>query len=205
MSAFDFFDAIWCINLPAHAARWPVMQARLGRLGVTDRLRRLAAVPSPADARIGRALSHRRIVQDAAERGLRCVLAIEDETLFLDRTETVLAAAAAELRGRRWKVLHLGTWRGSDGLAREPGCDHLMQAAGRVGPHAVAYAIEGYAELLDRMPMSFGAMQDYLATEGSIDSILAAVAPALVVNPAVATVPFSLPFQDPADQERFVP
>ena len=45
--------------------------------------------------RIGRALSHRGIVQDAAERGLRSVLVIEDETLFLDRTDAVLDGAAA--------------------------------------------------------------------------------------------------------------
>ena len=120
MSAFDFFDDIWCIHHAAKPVRWPAMQARLARLGIGERARRFPSVPSPADERIGRALSHRRIVQDAAERGLRCVLAIEDETLFLDRTEAVLTAATAELRGRQWKLLHLGTWRGSDGLAEEP-------------------------------------------------------------------------------------
>ena len=204
MSAFDFFDDIWCIHHAAKPARWPVMQARLARLGIGDRVRRFPSVPSPADERIGRALSHRRIVQEAAERGLRSVLAIEDETLFLERTDAVLARAIAELRGRSWKVLHLGTWRGSDGLTEEPGCAHLRQAGDRTGPHAVAYGAAAYAELLSRMPLSFGAMQDHLGKDGSIDGILAGLAPALVVHPAVATVPFSLPFQEPADQERFV-
>jgi hypothetical protein len=205
MPAFDSFDDLWCINLPANGARWAIMQARLGRLGIGERVRRFPAVPSPADARIGRALSHRRIVQDAAERGLRSVLAIEDETLFLDRTEAVLTEAAAELLGRSWKLLHLGTWRGTDGLIAEPGCAHLMPAGGRTGPHAVAYHAACYAELLAAMPIGFGAMQDLLGDAGSIDSILARITPALVVHPAVATVPFSLPFQAPEDQERFVP
>jgi hypothetical protein len=205
MSAFDFFDEIWCIHHAAKPARWPVMQGRLARLGIVDRVRRFPSVPAPADERIGRALSHRRIVQDAAERGLRSVLAIEDETLFLDRTEAVLAGAAAELRGRPWKLLHLGTWRGTDGLAEEPGCVHLRQAGDRTGPHAVAYGAASFAALLSGMPMSFGAMQDHLGKDGSIDSILAGLAPALAVHPAVATVPFSLPFQEPSDQQRFVP
>lgn len=205
MAACDFFDDIWCIHHTALPARWTVMQARLTRLGIAERVRRFAFVPSPADERIGRALSHRRIIQDAAERGLRNVLVIEDETLFLDRTDQVLAAATAELRGRTWKLLHLGTWRGTDGLTAEPGCMHLRQAGGRTGPHAVAYGAAAFDELLHRMPMSFGAMQDHLGNSGSIDAILADLAPALVVHPAVATIPFSLPFQEPADQERFVP
>jgi len=205
MSAFDFFDDIWCIHHAAYPARWAVMQARLTRLGIGGRVRRFPFVPSPADERIGRALSHRRIVQDAAERGLRSVLAIEDETLFLDRTEEVLAGAAAELRGRAWRLLHLGTWRGSDGLAAEPGCAHLRQTGGRAGPHAVAYGAAVFADLLARMPMNFGAMQEYLGANGSIDAILDGLGPAFVVHPAVATVPFSLPFQEPADQQRFVP
>jgi hypothetical protein len=205
MSAFNFFDDIWCINDLARPDRRTAMATRLGRLGIVARARWFAAVPSPADERIGRALSHRRIVQDAAERGLRSVLVIEDETLFLDRTETVLHAALAELRGRSWKLLYLGTPRGAHGLTAEPGAAHLRQAGGRTGPHAVAYHAAAFAELLDRTPMNFGAMRDALGTAGSIETILAERTPALVVHPAVATVPVDLPFQEPADQERFVP
>ena len=109
MSAFDFFDDIWCIHHPAFPKRWPVMQARLAALGIAGRVRLLPRIASPADERIGRALSHRRILQDSAERGLRCVLAIEDETLFLDRTPEILTHTVSELRGRDWKLLHLGT------------------------------------------------------------------------------------------------
>jgi hypothetical protein len=205
MSAFDFFDAIWCIHDPAYSARWPVMQARFARLSIETRVRHFPLLPSPADERIGRALSHRRIVQDAAERSLRSVLVIEDETLFLDRSDAVLARAAAELRGRAWRLLYLGTERGSDGLAAEPGCAHLRQAASRTGPHAVAYGAAVFAELLARLPIGSGAMQDHLGVGGSLDADLAAIEPALVVYPAIATVPLSLPFQDPADQQRFIP
>lgn len=205
MSAFDFFDQIWCINAASRPERWSTMQARLSQLACHDRVRRFPAVPAPADERVGRALSHRRLIQMAAERGLRSVLVIEDETLFLDRTEAILARAAGELTGRSWKILYLGTWRGSDGLTTEPGCKHLAQAGGRTGPHAVAYGSASYAELLAVLPMSFGAMQTCLADHGSIDQIIAPIGPAFVVHPAVATVPISLPFQAPEDQEHFVP
>jgi hypothetical protein len=205
MSAFDFFDDIWCVHHPAYPARWPVMQTRFARLGIERRVTHFPFILSPADERIGRALSHRHIVQDAAERSLRSVLVIEDETLFLDRSEAVLAAAAAQLRGRPWRLLHLGTGRGSDELAAEPGCAHLRRAAGRTGPHAVAYNAAVFAELLARLPIGFAAMQEHLGAVGSLDADLAALEPALVVHPAIATVPLDLPFQDPADQDRFVP
>jgi hypothetical protein len=143
-------------------------------------------------------------VQDAAERDLRSVLVIEDETLFLDRTDRILAGAAAELRGKNWRLLHLGTWRGSEGLAAEPGSEHLRQASNRTGPHAIAYGAAVFADFLGRVPIGFRAMQSFLGEQGSIDAILAGLGPGLVVHPAVATVPFSLPYQEPADQECFI-
>jgi hypothetical protein len=204
MSVFDFFDDIWCIHHVSRPARWRAMEARFARLGLAQRVRCLHARASPGEERIGRALSHRRIIQDAAERGLRGVLAIEDETLFLDRTEDLLGPALKDLRGRPWKLLHLGTWRGSDGLAEVEGSQHLRQPEGRTGPHAVGYGEACFEELLARMPPGFGAMEAFLGKDGSIDSILAEVAPSFVTHPAVATVPISLPWQDPADQRRFV-
>jgi hypothetical protein len=204
MSVFDFFDDIWCIHHASRPVRWRAMQARFERLGLSDRVRCLDARASPGEERIGRALSHRRIIQDAVERGLRGVLAIEDETLFLDRTEDVLGAALTELRGRPWKLLHLGTWRGSDGLAEVPDCRHLRQPGGRVGPHAIGYGEACFDELLARMPVAFRAMEAFLGKDGSIDSILADITPSFVVHPAVATVPPSLPYQEPADQRKFV-
>jgi hypothetical protein len=204
VSAFDLFDDIWCIHHQAKPARWPIMQRRFTQLGIADRVRRFQSVSSPADERIGRALSHRHIVQDAAERSLRSVLVVEDETLFLDRAETILSNAARELRGKPWRLLHFGTWRGSDDLTPEPGSTALRQAGDRTGPHAVAYGAAVFSDLLACSPLSFGAMQTALGENGSIDSILASLVPALVVHPAIATVPFSLPYQNPADQQRFV-
>jgi hypothetical protein len=48
-------------------------------------------------------------------------------------------------------------------------------------------------------------MRDHLGAGDSLDTDLTALEPALVVHPAIATVPLDLPFQDPADQERFIP
>ncbi len=205
LTAFDFFDDIWCIHHRAHRTRRPVMEARLARLGIGDRTQHVTALASPGDPRVGRVLTHRRLIQDAAERSLRSVLVIEDETLFLDRTEAVLQLAATELRGRDWRLLNLGTWRGVDHLVAEPGCAHLVQAGGRAAPFAVAYGAASYDGLLASLPVQFGAMADYLGEDNSIDGILAALSPAFVVSPAIATTPEWLPHQDPADQQRFMP
>ena len=181
------------------------MHARMDRLGIGSRVNHFVALASPGDPRIGRALTHRRLIQDAAERSLRSVLVIEDETLFLDRAAAALRGATAELRGREWKLLNLGSWRGVDHLVLEPGCEHLVQAGGRTAPFAVAYGALSFAELLSAMPVNVGGMADALGADRTIDTILAAVAPAFVVNPAIATTPKDLPYQEPADQHRFMP
>jgi glycosyltransferase involved in cell wall biosynthesis len=53
--------------LREHAAADP----RFARLGIESRVRHFPFVPSPAHERIGRVLSHRLILQSAAERILR--------------------------------------------------------------------------------------------------------------------------------------
>lgn len=181
------------------------MHARMERLGIASRVHHFMALASPGDPRIGRVLTHRRLIQDAAERSLRSVLVIEDETLFLDDAEATLGSATRELRGRDWGLLNLGTWRGVDHLVAEPGCRHLMQAGGRTAPFALAYGALSFGALLSAMPVNVGGMADALGADKSIDTILAAVAPAFVVNPAIATTPEHLPYQEPTDQHRFVP
>lgn len=204
MSAFDGFDDIWCINQAEHAARWIRMQARFAHLGIADRVKRFPAVRAPAEPRVGRALSHRRIIQDAFDRDLRSVLVIEDETVFLDRTDEVLDAALVELRHRPWKALHLGSWRGCDGLVAEPGCTHLWRPGGRTGSHALAYGHAGFADLLSVLPSTFAAMTNHLGAERTIDHVLAPIEPAWMIGPAVATVPWMLAYQAPEDQVRFI-
>jgi hypothetical protein len=181
------------------------MRARFERLRLHERVRPVTAVATAGDARIGRALSHRHVVRDAMERGLRAVLVVEDETLFLDRADAVLAAAVKELRGRAWRLLYLGDDRGGEELAPAPGCAALRDAGTQVAPYAVAYSAAVYDDMLAAAPGRFADMQKRLGADGSIETILAALAPALVVHPAIATVPARLPFQTPEDQERFVP
>ena len=135
---------------------------------------------------------------------LRSVLVIEDETLSSIARKWCWAPRLPNSEASPG-VCCISARRGSDSLPPEPGCAYLRQADKRTGPHAVAYGAAVFAEFLAATPMGFGAMQTWLGENGAIDVILVGLEPALVVHPAVATVPFSLPYQDPEDQERFVP
>ena len=64
-SPFHFFDAIYCINLDRQPDRWARMQERFRTLYVDRGVRRFSAADTPANQRIGHALSHRRIVAEA--------------------------------------------------------------------------------------------------------------------------------------------
>jgi GR25 family glycosyltransferase involved in LPS biosynthesis len=122
MDPFEYFDEIRCVNLDADTERWRLMQARFTNLRLGDRARRFAAVATPANRRIGQALSHRRVVEEAAERGRRSVLIIEDDVRFFDETIAILSPAVPELSGLDWTTCHLGGCRWDSALQTAPDC-----------------------------------------------------------------------------------
>lgn len=203
MDPFDYFDDIHCISLADAAGRWEEMEARFRMLGIAHRLRYFPAVSTPGDHQIGRALSHRRIVQEASERGLRTVLVFEDDALFLNRIHAVLAEAVRELAGIEWTLCYLGGGPLGGKLEPEPGCRRLDRAIDIVGTHAIAYSDRVFARLLGDLPGDVPGMAGWIKQHRSLGQYLRRIGRAVLLHPPVATQPRLLPSENPADQFSF--
>lgn len=203
MSPFDFFSDIRCINLNSATQRWAAMAQRFEKLRIDQRVRRFPAVATPSNHHIGCALSHRRIVEEASEQGRQSVLVFEDDSLFLDRILEVLAGAVDELKQIEWHLCYLGAFRWEGDLDPEPGCNHLDRARNVTCTHAIAYSALAYPRILADLPADVTGMEEWLKKEGGIDQYLRKIDGAVVVHPPVATQPFMLPYEAPADQFHF--
>jgi GR25 family glycosyltransferase involved in LPS biosynthesis len=203
MSPFDFFGDIRCINLNSATQRWAAMARRFEQLGIDSRVRRFAAVATPGNHHIGCALSHRRILEEAHEQGLKSVLVFEDDALFLDRIGEVLAGAIDELKRLDWQLCYLGAFRWGGRLDPEPGCCYLNRARNVTCTHAIAYSALVYDRILADLPADVAGMEEWLKAEHGIDQYLCRIEQAFVVHPPVSTQPFMLPYEAPVDQFHF--
>jgi hypothetical protein len=106
-SPFDFFDAVFCLNVEEQTERWQEMAPRFEALDIAWRVERVPAVRA-RDAYVDDAQSFRAIVAEASRRDYRNVLVLEADALFLDSTIDVMRAAVDDLARRKWDLLYLG-------------------------------------------------------------------------------------------------
>lgn len=202
-SPFEFFEAIYCLNLDERTDRWEAASRRFAELGLVSRVERFPAIRTPANHHVGCTLSWRHMVATARERGLRNFLGIEDDAIFLDDTLGVLGRAISELDGRPWDLLYLGgaTWEQPTDI---PGHAALQAPRSLTCTHALAVSQAAYARLLAEIPEMDG-MDEWLTVYPAIDQYLAqrvndGFYRAYVVKPRVATQPeltFSADFDGP--------
>ena len=203
MDPFEYFDEIRCVNLDADAERWRLMQARFTTLRLGDRARRFAAVATPANRRIGQALSHRRVVEEAAERGRRSVLIIEDDVRFFDQTIAILSAAVPELSGLDWTTCHLGGCRWDGALQAAPDCRYWFRVLGLIATPAVAYSERAFAPMLQGLAADVSGMGDWIRAHHTINQHLQTMEQSVALRPPVAVSPKHLPYEDPATRHLF--
>ncbi|HJN93287.1 MAG TPA: glycosyltransferase family 25 protein, partial [Dehalococcoidia bacterium] len=166
---FDFFDAIYCMNLDTEEDRWQLMRERFSKLGILHRVRRFGAVATPWNHHIGCALSHRAIVAQAQAQRLRNVLVFEDDAVFLDETLQHLGANLRELETIDWDVFHLGGHKWGNVYDKAAGCRHLERVSLMTCTQAVAYRDTIYDRLLDDLPDDPGTMAEWIEHNAAID------------------------------------
>ena len=169
---FWFFDAIYCINLDRKPERWAEMEQRFEKLGIAGRVRRFAAVDTPACHHLGCTLSHRRIVEAAHRQDLDNVLVLEDDAVFLEGTRWCLRQSLDELAQRDWDVLYLGGHRWGSTYPRAPGCEHLEIPARLTCSHAVAYHRPVFERILTDIPDSVEEVAVWRTRHAAIDQYL---------------------------------
>lgn len=123
---FDFFDAIYCVNLDERTDRWHHAQVELDKLKIRDRVERFSAIKPSHDERwnrnvpwkgkkrfpflgaVGCAESHKSIIQTAKNQNLKNVLVLEDDFMVNDfNWEKNLTNGISELP-TEWDLFYLG-------------------------------------------------------------------------------------------------
>ncbi len=203
---FDFFEAIYCINLPQETRRWQEVSARFTRLGIAHRVRRFDAIRTQPNRQAGRALSHRAVVAEAQRQGLEKILVFEDDVLFTADAATGLDTAIQELRGRPWDLLYLGACRWNQEFPLLPGFRRLAQAGAVTCTHAVAYHRSVYDRILREVPGDAGTMEAWLGTHRGIDQYYAVsiAREKYLLSPAIATQPNIVPMESREVRERLL-
>ena len=201
---FDFFDAIYCINLAQEMARWRDVMARFARLGISDRIRRFEAIRAQPNHHVGCGLSHRAVVAEAHAQGLKNVLVFEDDVLFTDDAVPGLQTALEELARRDWKLFYLGACRWKQEFPPLEGCRRLAQAGAVTCAHAVAYDQSVYERILREVPGDISGMEMWLQTHHGIDQYYAfsITEDKYMLSPVIATQAAIFPMESPDVQQR---
>jgi hypothetical protein len=194
---FDFFDAIYCINVDGESERLQHALAQFARAGISRRLRRFPGIRTPSNRQAGRALSHRAIVQEAQGQGLSNVLVFEDDVILTNDAVPHLQKAVAELNGQDWDLLYLGACRWGHRFPMADGCTRLELAGPVTGAHAIAYRQSAYARILADVPADAPSIEEWLRTHHGIDQYYAFSIreKKFLLSPVIATQPAILPLE----------
>jgi hypothetical protein len=133
------------------------------------------------------------MVAEARHRNLDRFLIVEDDAIWLDTTEQVLAEALSELAGRPWDLLYLGgaPWKEPQPVA---GCNRLRTPGFLTCKHALALNRSAYERILTDIPPGGAEFDDWLAEHTASDQYLArqitqGAYRTLIVEPRVASQP----------------
>lgn len=79
---FNYFDAIYCINLDSRPDRWISVQQEFKKIWINTLVKRFSAVYTPKNGHLWCMLSHRLIVEEAVSKKWKNVLVFEDDILI---------------------------------------------------------------------------------------------------------------------------
>lgn len=121
---FDFFDAIYCINLDERPDRWEHSKKQFDVLNISDRVKRFSAIKPIKDSRwdrptswknsarypltgaVGCAESHKAIIKIAKENKYKNVMVFEDDFTIEDNWKDNLSSAISDLK--HYDIFYLG-------------------------------------------------------------------------------------------------
>lgn len=84
---FDFFEAIYCINLKNRPDKWSNAEKEFEKIGIKGKVVRFDAIEVKENGHIGCMLSHRAIIKMSQEKKLKNVLVFEDDIVFTGTME----------------------------------------------------------------------------------------------------------------------
>lgn len=133
--AFDYFDAIYVINLDSRPDRLAKVMSSFTDLGIADRVERFPGiVPKEGSGALGCLMSHVTIIKKAKELCLKNVLVFEDDVKLLNIES--ISPAISQLRNIPWALYYLGYNSHSPLNKVTPNLLKLTQC---YSTHAIAY------------------------------------------------------------------
>lgn len=162
-----FFDKIYCINLDKRPDRWSYVQKHTAKFGLKKHIERFSAIDVRSNPKLriyeklvkenfstlamcGCTLSHRRIIEQAKQAGLKNVLVFEDDIKILKDNIGNIQNSLEDLAELEWDVFYLGA---TYLYEIESVGEHLINVSnGTYGAHAIAYNHSIFDHMLDLLP-----------------------------------------------------
>lgn len=180
---FDFFDMIYCINLPEREDRRKECIEEFKKVGIEEKVVFVDGVKATVNScfrgRIGCAMSHRNCLQLAHEAGYGKILVLEDDIKFFDNTNSELFKSIKELSPRFWYLFYLGSNLSTELNSDLPYppiekyADDLLLTRCSLTTHAIAYNYSMIGELLELFPEKEEEWVGWMSENESIDGFLA--------------------------------
>ena len=155
---FDYFDAIFLINLDEREDRLNESLNEFRKYGLSPKIFRFPAIKlnirHPMAGRAGCFSSHRNIIQYSKDNGLKNVLVFEDDFSFLQEPTEVLRKSANFLSQNQWDLFYLGQTTTSELVDKplELVKDGILRLRGGLATHAIAYNNSIFDTLLHEIP-----------------------------------------------------
>lgn len=110
MKINDFFDKIYCINLPERKDRWEQCEAEFKKHNIEVQkfdAQRGTPINKVDPGNVGLIMTNIKILQDAKINGYKSILILEDDAMFIEKFNEKFEAKIDSLHDD-WHTIHLG-------------------------------------------------------------------------------------------------
>ena len=158
---FDFFEKIYCINLPHRTDKWEKCQEEFSKLNMLEKVTRFNGIQFQGSFHhvnvraAGCFLSHLEIVNKCRQDGVKSVLILEDDVQFENDPINNLSLSINELKDLDWDIFYLGM-NVTDEKFKDPlirVSPNLLKIKSALTTHAIAYNHTCYDKLLNQVPI----------------------------------------------------
>lgn len=157
---FNFFDRIYCINLPHRTDKWDKCKEEFSKYDFLDKVTRFNGIQIQGSfyhvnvRAAGCFLSHLEIINKCKEENVKSVLILEDDVEFHNDPINNLRLSVDELKGQDWDIFYLGM-NVTDEKFKDPlirVSPNLLRIKSALTTHAISYNYTVYNKILDLVP-----------------------------------------------------
>ncbi len=164
ITGFEYFDAIYCINLATRKDRWRKSCKEFRKLGIFDIVQKFTAIKKENGA-LGCLLSHRKIIQEAQEKWYEKILVFEDDIKVIGSQDEI-KDFIQKISSKSWGIAYFGAqFFAIDVPVLHTKDGNMYNINGGRGTHAICYHQNVYEEILKMTENSWDFLEKYLAID----------------------------------------